>query len=444
LSTANIAALTTAQAVALETADVAALTTSQVVAITTAGLNALTTTQLRSLESSDVAALSTIQIAALTTANLAALTTTQISAITSSQADALTTGQVEALTTSQMQALTTTAVAALHMGTPIILDLNGDGVKTLSISEGVKFDLFANGKDVNTGWVSSNDGLLVLDRNHDGQINDGSELFGSSTTLADGSKASDGYAALRELDSNQDGVVSQDDAAFADLRVWVDANSDGVTESGEIKTMASLGISSISTQAAVDLSKDNGNLVGLTSTYETTDGATHAAADVWFVADKNQVMTPEVAVDNAIAALNSVASASGGVATPDALPSDAIVSLLPAQMDPAPAAAGATDLRSRVSSLAQAMGTFSDASGSADALSTPRLDVLGSSTPTLSVTSIAVASMVDVMKQFDSNGNLLGPQAAMTASLGRTPSLTGAQESLPNGFLATAGNKLSS
>jgi hypothetical protein len=246
------------------------------------------------------------------------------------------------------------------------------------------------------------------------------------------------------LDSNQDGVVSQDDAAFADLRVWVDANSDGVTESGEIKTMASLGISSISTQAAVDLSKDNGNLVGLTSTYETTDGATHAAADVWFVADKNQVMTPEVAVDNAIAALNSVASASGGVATPDALPSDAIVSLLPAQMDPAPAAAGATDLRSRVSSLAQAMGTFSDASGSADALSTPRLDVLGSSTPTLSVTSIAVASMVDVMKQFDSNGNLLGPQAAMTASLGRTPSLTGAQESLPNGFLATAGNKLSS
>ena len=112
--------------------------------------------------------------------------------------------------------MSTTQIAALvTLSTPIILDLDGNGVQTMSYSSGVKFDLFAQGQEVQTGWVSSGDGLLVLDRNHDGQINDGSELFGSSTTLASGAKAEDGYQALSELDSNLDGVISQEDEGFS-------------------------------------------------------------------------------------------------------------------------------------------------------------------------------------------------------------------------------------
>ncbi|MBK6559925.1 MAG: hypothetical protein IPG16_22950 [Comamonadaceae bacterium] len=73
--------------------------------------------------------------------------------------------------------------------TPLVLDLNGDGITTQSISAGTEFDLLAGGRKIHTGWVSGGDGLLVLDRNHDGVINDGSELFGEATRLSSGETA---------------------------------------------------------------------------------------------------------------------------------------------------------------------------------------------------------------------------------------------------------------
>jgi hypothetical protein len=100
--------------------------------------------------------------------------------------------------------------------------------------------------------------------------------------LANGTKAPDGYAALSELDSNKDGVINQADEAFAKLGVWIDSNSDGHSGSGEIKTLAELGIKQLSLQVTAGDVVDHGNLLGLTSTFETVDGVTHAAADVWF------------------------------------------------------------------------------------------------------------------------------------------------------------------
>jgi hypothetical protein len=440
ITTASVAALTTSQLVAITTDQVVALTTSQVAALTTAGLAALSTSQIVAIETVDVAALKTSQIAALTTANLVALTTSQIGAFTSSQAGALTTGQVEALTTAQIGAFSVSngATGALHLGTPIVLDLNGDGVKTQSIGAGVKFDLFATGNQVNTGWVSNSDGLLVLDRNHDGKVNDGSELFGSSTTLADGSKAADGYQALKELDSNGDGVINQGDAAFADLKVWVDANSDGITEGGELKSLADLKITSISANADVNLSKDNGNLIGLTSSYQTADGASHAAADVWFVADKNQTVattaTSTTSADAAIAAIQAQVLASGG-----AQPSPEAVSIENTSVAPVDTAQGATNLRARVSELAQAMGSFDGSSGTTDAGAT--LSGAASGAPGSSAASLAVVSMVDVMKQFDSNGNQLTSQVSTTASVGKTLNMSGTSDPAANALLASNGIK---
>jgi hypothetical protein len=155
----------------------------------------------------------------------------------------------------------------------------------------VNFDLLANGQPVQTGWVGAGDGLLVLDHNQDGSINDGSELFGSSTVLADGSKAVDGYQALAQLDTNQDGVISSADAQFAKLGVWVDGNADGQTGKAELKSLADLNISQLSLNAQVTTDINNGNLVGLTSSYQTTDGANHTAADVWFVVQPLQSNT---------------------------------------------------------------------------------------------------------------------------------------------------------
>jgi len=268
------------------------LTTDQVVALSSAQLNALSTTQIRALstnsiqalETADIAALQTSSMSALNTAQFSRLTTDQIKAMTTNQFASVTTQQIHALTSAQVQAMTTAQVAALKSLTPIVLDLNGNGIDTLNVSAGVKFDMLATGQKVNTGWVGGGDGLLALDRNGDGVIDSGAELFGSGTTLADGNKATTGYQALGELDSNGDGTIDAKDAQFSNLRVWVDGNADGVSQADELKSLADLSISKLNLDAKQNVSLNNGNFVGITSTYETTDGATHAAADVWFAA----------------------------------------------------------------------------------------------------------------------------------------------------------------
>jgi hypothetical protein len=279
---------------------------------------------------------------AITTVDLRAMSTQQISAFTTC-----------ALTATQIAALT--APQTLVYATPIVLDLNGDGIHTLAMDAGVTFDLLANGQAVQTGWVSPQDGLLVRDVNHDGTINDGGELFGSSTLLADGQRALDGYQALGALDSNQDGVINVADASFAELGVWVDSDSDGISETGEIRSLASLGITQLDLHTSAGAATDNGNLLGLTSTYQTADGATHDAADVWFRIQQaaNALAPPDASVDSVMA--------------------------------------------SRVSGLAQAIGSFDAAASQASALpSLPVMPAAASASGTL-----AVGDMVNAMRSFD-------------------------------------------
>jgi hypothetical protein len=402
--------------------------------LTTAGIAALNSDQIKAIETADIQALKTSQIAAITTSTISALTTDQVFALSSSQVCAITSAQYGAITTDQISHLTS--------GTPLILDLNGDGVSTLSIKSGVRFDLFADGKAVQTGWVSNSDGLLVLDRNHDGQINDGSELFGSSTTLADGTKAADGYAALAELDSIKDGVISQADAGFADLRVWVDANSDGISAAGELKSLTSLGIASINLNAQKDTATDNGNIIGLTSTYQTTDGATHAAADVWFVADKSGTMADVSTInaqqlDQAIAALATDHFAQGA---PEAVQLPITDSAANGMAVANEVVAPVDNLRTKVSSLAQALGAF-DGGGSAEAVSqhVARLDPATAPVALASPVTQAVSNMADVLKRFDANGNPLGNAGALAMPLIKSTNLPGIPDASASGFLASGG-----
>lgn len=135
---------------------------------------------------------------------------------------------------------TTVGISYVTDTSPLILDLNGDGLQTVDAAHGAAFDLAANGHTVKTGWVAKGDGLLALDLNHNGVIDSGAELFGNATTLANGNKAVDGWQALATLDTNGDGVIDAKDAQFADLRVWVDANGNGHTDAGELMTLAAL------------------------------------------------------------------------------------------------------------------------------------------------------------------------------------------------------------
>jgi hypothetical protein len=119
---------------------------------------------------------------------------------------------------------------------PLALDLSGDGVvQTLPMSRGIHFDLDNSGFAERTSWVAPEDGLLVLDRNNNNFIDGGAELFGTETLLSNGKYAKHGFEALAEFDVNQDGAVDANDAVYSTLRIWRDANSNGVADSGELK-----------------------------------------------------------------------------------------------------------------------------------------------------------------------------------------------------------------
>ena len=158
---------------------------------------------------------------------------------------------------------------------PLTLDLDGDGIETVGIntSNPILFDITATGIQQSVGWVGADDGFLVRDLNGNGLIDSGAELFGDATQLAGGQTAADGFAALADLDANQDGVVNAADAAFASLRVWRDLDQDGVTDAGELLTLAALGITGLnvaSTSHSQTLA--NGNQIADLGTYIKADG----------------------------------------------------------------------------------------------------------------------------------------------------------------------------
>jgi hypothetical protein len=165
---------------------------------------------------------------------------------------------------------------------PLVLDLDGDGVELTTLSEQVvRFDLDMDGFREATGWVKSDDGLLVYDRNGDGFINDLSELFGTQVTT------DSGFKRLQPLDTNGDGWVSAADTNFAALQVWRDLDQDGMSDSNELFSLNQLGIARINTNYNTIATPVPGqNTIVDTSTYERTDGTQRQIVDVWLALDQ--------------------------------------------------------------------------------------------------------------------------------------------------------------
>ena len=163
---------------------------------------------------------------------------------------------------------------------PLVLDLDGDGLETLSADghRGALFDHDGDGIRTATGWLKSDDGFLVYDRNNDGKINDLTELF--SERFA--SNTPHGFAALSSLDSNHDGKVDALDEQFGRLKVWRDLNEDGQSSPEELFTLSQLNIRALYTHFEAQDQWQGGNHLTHLGQYETEEGHRHAMGDINF------------------------------------------------------------------------------------------------------------------------------------------------------------------
>jgi len=166
---------------------------------------------------------------------------------------------------------------------PLTFDLDNDGLETVGISatNPILFDHDGDGTKNGTGWVKADDAMLVLDRNGNGSIDSGRELFGDNTIKSNGQTATDGFDALADLDSNHNGVVNNQDAQFANLRLWRDLNQDGLSQAGELFTLNALGIAGINVASkAHNTTLANGNQLADTGSFIKTDGTIGTLGEV--------------------------------------------------------------------------------------------------------------------------------------------------------------------
>lgn len=180
------------------------------------------------------------------------------------------------------------------LGSPLVLDLDGDGIELttwLTATTNTFFDIDNDGFAEQTAWVGADDGLLARDLNENGTIDNAGELFGSATV--------DGFAILQQLDSNGDLIIDQYDDAWSDLLIWKDANGDAETQGSEIQSMGFYNIESIDLAGlSSSTSIINGNPISHTSTFKYGTGTTATIADAWFVHDNiNTHYTGRVSLD---------------------------------------------------------------------------------------------------------------------------------------------------
>ncbi|MDV7340679.1 cadherin-like domain-containing protein [Terasakiella sp. A23] len=167
---------------------------------------------------------------------------------------------------------------------PIVLDLDGDGVELLSAEEGVEFDIDNDGDNEATGWVGPDDGLLVVDVNGDGEINDMSEVVSPYLSIdgEDNTDLTSSVETLARYDDNNDGLITADDDIYDSLQVWQDKDSSGTVDNGELISLHDLGVTQFSVDYDIVSKLISGNTVSKEGNTVNVDGTTTSWSEVAF------------------------------------------------------------------------------------------------------------------------------------------------------------------
>ncbi|NCS03658.1 MAG: hypothetical protein GPJ06_16725, partial [Microcystis aeruginosa G13-11] len=164
---------------------------------------------------------------------------------------------------------------------PLVIDLAGNGLEVNNVkTSNIFFDIDGDGYAENTAWVSPEDGILTIDLNGDGTINNITEIF--SENYGDGT-AKSGIEALTTLDSTKNGIISASDDQFNQILVWQDLNQNGISEANELKTLAQHNITSINLNGLPTETIQDGNIIRTRSIFNRNDGTLGQIADVAFL-----------------------------------------------------------------------------------------------------------------------------------------------------------------
>ena len=186
---------------------------------------------------------------------------------------------------------------------PIIIDLNKNKITSTKLNNTIYFDHDNNNFKEATSWIDKGDAFLALDKNNNGLIDNGNELFGNHTISNTrfkytNNKATNGYEALKTYDLNGDNVIDSKDEIYDKLVLWKDSNQNAITDKGELIKLKDSGIVSIDLNYKNINTDEKGNTIKQSSTITFEDGTTTIANDVWFKVNLDK--TKHISIDEMI------------------------------------------------------------------------------------------------------------------------------------------------
>lgn len=168
---------------------------------------------------------------------------------------------------------------------PLVVDFAGTGVELLPPVLGPKFDILGDGHKPHISWPANPEAAMHVVSLKRGAVRDINDLFGDNTVGPDSKKASNGFEALKKWDSNGDGFIDDEDEIWTHLRLWSDKNLNGISEQGELLTMAQGRIKrfDLAYLDVVEMVGFFGNMSRQRSVVELEDGSWLRVFDIYYV-----------------------------------------------------------------------------------------------------------------------------------------------------------------